>query len=114
MRMNGFMNDFLCGSGSRNVRNRSSARMYLFLLVASSWSGGYSMVNPPLPIVLSTLVIEWHDVQARPACASGVSIWSLIGFSKRPLKKTAWSWHPAHHFDGWVPTTLCMYSIDFR
>src|SRR6476469_5003521 len=85
-----------------------------FLLVASSWSGGYSMVKPPLPIELSTWTMAWQEVQASPACASGVSICSLIGRSKRPLKKTAWSWHPAHHFEGWVPTTSCMYSIDLR
>ena len=64
--------------------------------------------------MLPTCTIEWQDVQLRPACASGVSICSLIGRSKRPLKKTAWSWQPAHHFEGWVPTTSCMYSIDFR
>jgi hypothetical protein len=71
-------------------------------------------VKSPWPIVLLTCTIEWHDVQLRPACASGVLICSLIGRSKRPLKKTAWSWQPAHHFDGCVPTTSCMYSIDFR
>ena len=32
---------------------------------------------------------QWQDVQASPACASGVSICSLIGFSNRPLKNTA-------------------------
>ena len=58
--------------------------------------------------------MAWHDVQARPACASGVSICSLIGVSNRPLKNTAWSWQPAHHLLGCVPTTSCMYSIDFR
>jgi hypothetical protein len=41
--------------------------------------------------VLPTWTIEWHDVQARPACASGVSICSLMGQSNRPLKKNAWS-----------------------
>ena len=57
----------------------------------------------PGPSCCCTFVIEWHDVHARPACASGVSICSLIGWSKRPLKNTAWSWQPAHHFDGCVP-----------
>src|SRR5207249_10095393 len=58
--------------------------------------------------------MEWHDVHASPACASGVAICSLIGRSNRPLKNTAWSWHPAHHFEWRVPTTSCMYSIDLR
>jgi hypothetical protein len=79
----------------------------------SSWSGGYSMMKPPWPMELCTSVMAWHEVQARPACASGVSICSLIGRSKRPLKKTAWSWQPAHHLLGWGPTTPCMYSMDF-
>src|SRR5262245_18931644 len=65
-------------------------------------------------MVLPTCTMEWHDVQPSPACASSVSICSLIGRSKRPLKNTAWSWQPAHHFVGFVPTTSCMYSIDFR
>src|SRR5512134_1747341 len=94
--------------------NRSILRITGFLLVISSWRAGYSMVNPPLPMELSTWVMAWHDVQASPAWASGVSICSLMGRSKRPLKKTAWSWQPAHHLDGCVPTTSCMYSIDFR
>ena len=72
------------------------------------------MVKSPWPMVLPTWVIEWHEVQPRPFCASGVSICSLMGRSKRPLKNTAWSWQPAHHFDGFVPTTSCMYSIDLR
>ena len=38
--MNGFMNERRCGSGFRYVMKLSIARMYLFLLVASSWSGG--------------------------------------------------------------------------
>ncbi len=59
------------------------------LLFASSCSGGYSIVKPPFPMLLSTWVIEWHEVQASPACASGVSICSLIGRSNRPLKNTA-------------------------
>ena len=71
-------------------------------------------MKSPCPIVLLTCTIEWHDVQPSPACASGVSICSLIGRSKRPSKNTAWSWQPAHHFDGFVPTTSCMYSIDLR
>ena len=85
-----------------------------FRLLISSWRGGYSIVKPPLPIELSTWVMAWHEVQASPAWASGVSICSLIGRSNRPLKNTAWSWHPAHHLLGSVPTTSCMYSIDFR
>src|SRR2546425_5065671 len=32
----------------------------------------------------------------------------------RPVRSTAWSWQPPHHFDGFVPTTSCMYSIDLR
>ena len=47
------------------------------------------MVKPPLPIELSTCTMAWHEVQARPARASGVSICGSIGFSNRPLKKTA-------------------------
>src|SRR5215468_2047340 len=85
-----------------------------FLLLASSCNAGYSMVKSPFPIELCTLVMAWQEVQASPARASGVSIWSLIGRSNRPLKKTAWSWQPAHHFEGLVPTTSCMYSIDLR
>ncbi len=112
--MNGFMNVRRCGSGFRYVRNRSIVLMMGFLLFASSCSGGYSIVTPACPIELSTCVIEWHDVQASPACASGVSIWSLIGRSNRPLKNTAWSWQPAHHLLGWVPTTSCMYSTALR
>ena len=83
-------------------------------LTARSCSGGYSISKSPCPIVLRTWTIEWHEVQPSPFCASGVSICSLIGRSKRPLKKTAWSWQPAHHLLGFVPTTSCMYSIDFR
>jgi hypothetical protein len=89
--MNGFMNVRRCGSGFKYVRNRSIVRMKAFLLVASSCSGGYSIVKPPWPMLPWTCVIEWHDVQANPACASGVSICSLIGRSNRPLKNTAWS-----------------------
>ena len=58
-------------------------------LAARSCSGGYSIVKSPWPIVLPTCVMAWHDVHARPACASGVSICSLIGRSNRPLKNTA-------------------------
>src|SRR5438128_3120045 len=32
----------------------------------------------------------------------------------RPVRSTAWSWQPPHHFDGFVPTVSCMYSIDLR
>src|SRR3954449_7794717 len=84
------------------------------VLAARSCIGGYSISKSPWPMVLLTCVIEWHEVHARPACASGVSICSLIGRSKRPLKNTAWSWQPAHHFEGLVPTVSCMYSIDLR
>ena len=49
----------------------------------------YSIVKSPCPMELFTWTIEWQEVQARPACASGVSICSLIGRSKRPLKNTA-------------------------
>ena len=104
--MNGFMNVVRCGSGSRYVRKSSSARMYGLRLEASSCSGGYSIVKPPLPIVLSTWTMEWQETQPRPFCASGVSICSLIGLSKRPLKNTAWSWQPAHHLLPCVPLTL--------
>ena len=72
------------------------------------------MTKSPWPIVLSTCEMEWHEVHASPAWASGVSICSLMGRSNRPLKNTAWSWQPAHHFEGFVPTTSCMYSIDLR
>ena len=58
--------------------------------------------------------MAWQEVQARPACASGVSICSLIGRSKRPLKNTAWSWQPAHHLLGCGPMTSCIYSTDLR
>ena len=71
-------------------------------------------MKSPCPIVLLTCTIEWHDVQASPACASGVSICSRIGLSNFPSKSTAWSWQPAHQRDGFVPTTSCMYSIDLR
>jgi hypothetical protein len=50
--------------------------------------------------------MEWQDVQAEPAWRLGVSICALIGRSKRPLKKTAWSWHPAHHFDASMPAVV--------
>ena len=72
------------------------------------------MVKSPWPIVLFTCTIEWQDVQLSPTWASGVSTCSLIGRSNLPAKITAWSWQPAHHFDGFVPTTSCMYSIDLR
>jgi hypothetical protein len=85
-----------------------------FSLAARSCSGGYSIVKSPCPIVLLTWTMEWHEVQESPAWASGVWICSLMGRSKRPLKKTAWSWQPAHHFEGRVPTTSCMYSMDLR
>src|SRR5690348_4256690 len=65
-------------------------------------------------MVLRTWVIEWQAVQARPTLASAVSTSSVTGLSNMPLNSTARSWQPAHHFDGWTPTTDCMYSIDFR
>ena len=71
-------------------------------------------MKSPWPIVLFTCTIEWQDVQLSPTWASGVSTCSLIGRSNLPAKITAWSWQPAHHFDGFVPTTSCMYSIDLR
>ncbi len=71
-------------------------------------------MKSPCPIELLTCTIEWHDVHARPTCASGVSICSLIGRSNLPANTTAWSWQPAHHLEGFVPTTSCMYSIDLR
>ncbi len=88
-RMNGFMNVRRCGSGSRYVRKLSIFRTKGFRLLAILCSGGYSMVKSPLPMLLSTCVIAWQDVHARPVCASGVSTCSAIGRSKRPLKKTA-------------------------
>ena len=42
---NGFMNERRCGSGFKYVRKRSSLWMTGFLLEASSWSGGYSIVK---------------------------------------------------------------------
>ena len=83
-------------------------------LTARSCSGGYSIVKSPCPIVPFTCTIEWQDRQPRPTWASGVSICCRIGVSNFPAKSTAWSWQPAHHFDGFVPTTSCMYSIDLR
>src|SRR3954470_15019351 len=108
------MNVSRCTFGARYRSVSCVQRSTGCSLAARSWRGGYSMSKCPWPIVLCTLVIEWHDVHERPACASGVSICSFIGRSKRPLKNTAWSWQPAHHFDGFVPTTSCMYSIDLR
>ena len=72
------------------------------------------MVKSPWPMVLFTWTTEWHDVHDRPAWASSVWICSLMGRSNRPLKNTAWSWQPAHHLEGRVPTTSCMYSTDLR
>src|ERR1035441_7962806 len=63
--------------------------MTVFLLEASSWSGGYSTVKSPFPMLLPTCTMAWHDMQPRPACASGVSICSEMGRSKRPLKNFA-------------------------
>ena len=90
------------------------ARITVFLLEASSCSGGYSTVKSPFPMLLPTCTMAWQDMQPRPACASGVSTCSDMGRSKRPLKKTAWSWHPAHHLLPRVPSTLCMYSMALR
>ena len=39
----------------------------VLLLVARSCKGGYSITNPPLPMLSFTLTMEWHEVQARPA-----------------------------------------------
>src|SRR5262245_54813530 len=65
-------------------------------------------------MVSFTPTIEWQTRQPIPACACGVSICSAIGRSIRPVRSTAWSWHPPHHLEGPVPTTSCMYSIDLR
>ena len=67
-----------------------------------------SMSSTPAPVFADASTV-W--VVSRPMM---VSICSLMGRSNRPLKKTAWSWQPAHHFEGRVPTTSCMYSMDFR
>src|SRR4030095_15304617 len=32
----------------------------------------------------------------------------------RPVRRIAMSWHPPHHFEGFVPIVSCMYSIDLR
>ena len=32
----------------------------------------------------------------------------------RPVRRIAMSWHPPHHFEGFVPMVSCMYSIDLR
>ena len=111
---NGFMKVSRWGFGASRSSRSCTLRSRGCSLAARSCSGGYSMVKSPWPMVLPTCTIEWHDVQPSPACASGVSICSTIGVSKRPLKNTAWSWQPAHHFDGRVPTTSCMYSMDRR
>src|SRR5215831_1827806 len=98
--MNGLRNARLCGSG--------------FTLTTRSDSVGYSIVKPPWPIVLSTETIAWHATQPRPTCDSGRLMIFLIGVSIRPLKSTAGSWQPPHHFDGFTPTTSCMYSMLLR
>ena len=53
---------------------------------AREWA---AMSRAGLGHVLFTRVMAWHEVQPSPACASGVSICSRMGRSKRPLKKTA-------------------------
>ena len=58
--------------------------------------------------------MEWQEAQVRPAWASGVSSRPRIGVSNCPLNSTAWSWQPAHHFDGRGPITSCMYSTALR
>src|SRR5881296_166871 len=93
---------------------RSNLRIHGLRLEAISCNGGYSIRKSPWPMLLPTCTMEWHDMQPKPFCASGVSTCSLMGRSNRPLKKTAWSWQPAHHLEGRVPTTSCMYSTDFR
>src|SRR5262245_36199666 len=65
-------------------------------------------------MVSRTCTMEWQTRQPMPACACGVSICSTIGRSMRPVRRTDWSWQPPHHFEGPVPTTSCMYSIDLR
>ena len=89
--------------------------MYGFWLVASSCSGGYSMVKSPFPIVLSTCTMEWHDVQARPALRlrridllfdraveAAVEEDGVIVASRAPLAGLR------------ARPPICMYSIDFR
>ena len=72
------------------------------------------MTNPAFPIVSFTRVIAWQETQPSPALAEGRSTISASGRSMSPLKSTAWSWQPAHHFEGVTPTTSCMYSIERR
>ena len=86
---NGLRKISLCGCGSISVMRSCAKRRIGLSLAARSCSGGYSISKSPCPIVLRTLVMAWHDVHDRPACASAVSICSLIGFSNRPLKNTA-------------------------
>ena len=77
-------------------------------------SPGTSITNPAFPMVSFTRVIAWQETQPSPALAEGRSTISASGRSISPLKRTAWSWQPAHHFDGSVPTTPCMYSMERR
>ena len=102
------------GCGARSISLSCSASSSRLSLAASPWMAGYSITKSPCPIELPTWLMEWHDTQPRPACASGLSICSLTGVSNVPAKIIAWSWHPAHHLDGVVPTVSCMYSIDLR
>ena len=87
--MNGLMNVSRCGCGSSSSSLSWAHCSTGCVLTARSCSGGYSITKSPLPIVLPTCVIAWHDVQPRPFWASGVSICCLIGVSNRPLKNTA-------------------------
>src|SRR4029077_13431414 len=89
-------------------------RMMGFLLAASLCSAGYSSWKSAWPIVLFTCAIEWHIMQPRPACAGGGSLISRMGRSNMPLYRSAGSWQPAHHLEGFTPTTSCMYSMLLR
>src|SRR6516164_1147910 len=53
-------------------------------------------------------------MQPMPACACGVFTICLMGVSIMPLYSNAGSWQPAHHFDGFTPSTSCMYSMLLR
>ena len=47
-------------------------------------------------------------------CVAGVFSICRIGVSNIPLKSSAGSWQPAHHFELFTPATSCMYSMLFR
>ena len=68
---------------------------------------------------LAHRAVHRDDRVARHAAEPGLrfgrdSMILRMGVSIMPLNSSAGSWQPPHHFDGFTPTTSCMYSMLLR